>query len=141
MQEGCWIFPLYFATIIFLFLISYKNTRVFFPWLVTFTSNIYQSVHNVFVDDFNHFWSLAVEEQFYLFWPWLIIFVPTRHIEKLIIGLISVSLLSKIYLFTAHPNKWMANSYFTLCCMHALGIGGLISYWGIYRKNIISYLT
>src|ERR1035437_2966314 len=135
------IFPLYFATIIFVYLISYKNTREIFPWLATFSSNIYQSIHSVYVGDFNHFWSLAVEEQFYLFWPWLIILIPTKHSEKLIIGLIGISILSKAYLFMYYPDKGMANSYFTLSCMHALGIGALISYWSIYRKNLIVKIT
>src|SRR6185437_13919219 len=102
------IFPLYFVTIFFLFFINYKNTREIFPWLVTFSSNIYQSIHNVYVDDFNHFWSLAVEEQFYLFWPWLIILIPTKYSEKIIIGLIGLSVLTKVYLFIYFPDKWMA---------------------------------
>jgi len=135
------IFPLYFVTIFFLFFINYKNTREIFPWLVTFSSNIYQSIHNVYVDDFNHFWSLAVEEQFYLFWPWLIILIPTKYSEKIIIGLIGLSVLTKVYLFIYFPDKWMAYSYFTFSCMHALGIGALIAYWNIYRKNIITYFS
>ena len=28
----------------------------------------------------SHFWMWAVEEQFYLFWPWIIISVPKRHL-------------------------------------------------------------
>ena len=135
------IFPLYFATILFLYFVSYKNTREIFPWLATFSSNIYQSIHGVFVGDFNHFWSLAVEEQFYLFWPWLILLVPAKHTEKIIIILISISILCKFYIYVKYPDKWMANSYFTLSCVHALGIGALISYWSIYRKNIISYFS
>ena len=135
------IFPVYFLTIFFLFLMSYKNTREIFPWLITFTSNIYQSIHNTYVGDFNHFWSLAVEEQFYLFWPWLIIIIPTRFSEKLIIGLIGLSIITKAYLFVYYPDKWMANSYFTLSCMYALGIGALIAYWSIYRKNILVYFS
>jgi len=31
-----------------------------------------------------HFWSLAVEEQFYLFWPFLVLFAPRRHLLKLL---------------------------------------------------------
>jgi peptidoglycan/LPS O-acetylase OafA/YrhL len=135
------IFPLYFATIIFLFLISYKNTREIFPWLATFTSNIYQSIHNAYVGDFNHFWSLAVEEQFYMFWPWVIILIPTKYSEKIILGLIALSIITKIYIYVNYPDKWMANSYFTLSCMHALGIGALISYWSIYRKNMIAVFS
>ncbi|MGZ3862608.1 MAG: acyltransferase family protein [Bacteroidia bacterium] len=135
------IFPLYFGTIIFLYLISYKNTREIFPWLATFSSNIYQAINSVYVGDFNHFWSLAVEEQFYLFWPWLIILLPSKHTEKIIITLIAVSVITKFYIFAKYPDRWMANSYFTLSCMHALGIGALVAYWSIYRKNIIAYFS
>ncbi|HXU28775.1 MAG TPA: acyltransferase [Bacteroidia bacterium] len=135
------IFPLYFGIILFLYIISFKNTRELLPWLITFSSNIYQSIHNVFVGDFNHFWSLAVEEQFYLIWPWVIILIPTKHSEKIIIGLIFLSLLTKIYLFKYYPDNWMANSYFTLSCMHALSIGALVAYWKIYRKNLIIYIS
>ena len=135
------IFPLYFVTILFLFFISYKNTREIFPWLATFTSNIYQSIKNAYVGDFNHFWSLAVEEQFYMFWPWIIILIPTKYSEKIIIGLITASFITKIIIYALYPDKWMANSYFTLSCMHALSIGALVSYWSIYRKNIITAIS
>lgn len=135
------IFPLYFATIFFLLIIGFQNTREILPWLLTFSSNIYQSIKNVYVGDFNHFWSLAVEEQFYLIWPWVIILAPTKYSEKIIIGLIGLSILTKVYLFMYLPEKWMAGSYFTLSCMHALSIGALVAYWSIYRKNIIAFFS
>jgi peptidoglycan/LPS O-acetylase OafA/YrhL len=33
-----------------------------------------------------HLWTLAVEEQFYLVWPWIILFIPTRHLPKVFAG-------------------------------------------------------
>ena len=33
-------------------------------------------------DKFAHFWSLCVEEQFYLVWPWVIFFIPKRMLFK-----------------------------------------------------------
>ncbi|HEX4849618.1 MAG TPA: acyltransferase, partial [Puia sp.] len=30
-----------------------------------------------------HLWTLAVEEQFYVMWPWLILFIPNKHLPKL----------------------------------------------------------
>ncbi len=33
----------------------------------------------------SHFWSLAVEEQFYLVWPWLIVFAPRRFLAPAIV--------------------------------------------------------
>jgi len=132
------IFPIYYLTIFLLYFIKYQNTQDIFPWLVTYTSNIYQSIHNIGVGDFNHFWSLAVEEQFYLIWPWLMIFTPNKHIAKVIIFTIILSIASKLYI-TIYVQKWMANSYFTLSCMNSLGLGALLAYWAIYKKNILDF--
>lgn len=134
------IFPIYYLTIFFLYFISYDNTRQIFPWLVSYSSNIYQSITNNNVGDFNHFWSLAVEEQFYLFWPWVIILLPRRHLEKAIIFIIILSLLTKVYIYM-YIGNWMAGSYFTLSCMHALGIGALLAYWSVFRRNIIAGIS
>ncbi len=35
-----------------------------------------------------HFWSLSVEEQFYIFWPLLIMLTPKKHLKKLFVGAI-----------------------------------------------------
>ena len=132
------IFPVYFITLLFLVCISYKNIKEVFPWLATFTSNIYMPLKHTYMGNFNHFWSLAVEEQFYLFWPWLLIFIPTKHTGKLIVLIIGLSVLSK-FLFVKYTGNWMASSYHTICCMHALGLGALFAYWNIFRKDTIAF--
>ena len=35
-----------------------------------------------------HFWSLSVEEQFYIFWPLMIMLTPKKHVKKLFIAAI-----------------------------------------------------
>ena len=58
-----------------------------------------------------NFWSLALEEQFYLIWPVLIVLVAAgrRHVRKVIGGLVAViwpiSLVVCIYL-TSHSQPW-----------------------------------
>jgi peptidoglycan/LPS O-acetylase OafA/YrhL len=131
------IFPIYYLTIFFLFFINYGNAREIFPWLVSYTTNIYQSVHSVGLVSFNHFWSLAVEEQFYLFWPWIILFVNRKYLAGIIISTIVAGLLSKLYIFL-FVQSWMAGAYFTLSCMHALGLGALIA-WIAISENRCSY--
>lgn len=134
------IFPIYYLLIIALFLFNYDNTRELFPWLVTYTTNIYQSIHNVSIGDFRHFWSLAVEEQFYLFWPFVILFVRPKKTLTVILITIVLSLIVRFYLYF-FVGKWMATAYFTLSCMHALGLGALLAYIQIYQPKWSVTLT
>lgn len=134
------IFPLYYLLIFILFIFNYQNSRELFPWLVTYTSNIYQSIHNVYIGDFNHFWSLAVEEQFYLFWPFVILFIKPNRTFAVIVGSIILALLTRIYLHF-YVGHWMATSYFTLSCMHALGLGALLAFLKLYKPNVIKTLS
>jgi peptidoglycan/LPS O-acetylase OafA/YrhL len=44
-----------------------------------------------------HFWTLAVEEHFYLFWPLIVFLVPTKHLKPLIFVLILLIIPLKFY--------------------------------------------
>ena len=134
------IFPIYYLLIFILFAADYKNTREVFPWLVTYTVNIYQGIENTYIGDFNHFWSLAVEEQFYLFWPLLVLLIPRRNTLKVILITIGVALLTRVYLYMYNDN-WMANAYFTIPCMHALGTGALLAWMVTYKPGVVRKLS
>jgi len=133
------IFPIYYLLIITLFIFNYDNTRELFPWLISYTSNIYQSIYNLDVNRFNHFWSLGVEEQFYLFWPLVLLFTKPSKNLKIIVFTIILAIVVRTYLYFA-IGHWMATRYFTLSCMHALGIGALLSYFLLYNKPLIDKL-
>ncbi len=134
------IFPIYYLLILLLYILNYKNINDIIVWLVTYTSNIYQSIHNVYVGDFNHFWSLAVEEQFYLFWPFVILFIKPKKTFLTIVLTIILSLVIKAYLFL-YVGKWMATAYFTLSCMHALGLGALLAFIQLYQPKVEKALS
>lgn len=134
------IFPIYYLCIFILFVINFENTRALFPWLVIYTTNIYQSMHNTDIGSFNHFWSLAVEEQFYLFWPFLVLFVKPKRSLLMLISVIAFAILCRSYLYFSLEN-WRATSYFTLSCMHALGIGSLLAYLAVHKPNVIKTLS
>lgn len=122
------IFPVYYILIFYLFYIGYRNTRDIFPYLATYTSNIFQATSNDYVGDFNHFWSLAVEEQFYIFWPVCIFLVAEKHLLKFIVATIILSVISRLGFVYFYPEKWMAASYLVNNIMFALSIGALLAY-------------
>lgn len=76
------IFPVYYAAILILFLIGAPKVGEEFVYLITYTYNFRLAVFGDWDAIFVHFWSLCVEEQFYLFFPLITLFVSTRGRER-----------------------------------------------------------
>jgi len=135
------IFPIYYLTIFFLLLINFQNTKDVWLWLVSYTTNFYISIdHHPYIGSFNHLWSLAVEEQFYLIWPFIILFIPKKHIEKVIISIILLSLLFKIFYYQFLGYSTAINAS-TIACADSLGFGALIAYWSLYRESFLNRIS
>lgn len=90
------IFPLYYAYVIGLaaaYLLTGKPAGVgqHWPYLLTYTLN-YCKVSPAFVPStlYGHLWSLAIEEQFYLAWPLLLYFLPSRWIPRVLVTMLLV---------------------------------------------------
>lgn len=84
------IWPLYFVYLFIVitlsYLMHYTSVMHFFPYYFFFAGNITQSLKTI--NSFfliNHYWSLGVEEQFYLFWPLAIKFLKKSHFKKFFI--------------------------------------------------------
>lgn len=130
------IFPIYYLTIFFLYFIGFSNTAELFPWLVTYSTNIYMTIHSKYVGSFTHFWSLAVEEQFYLFWVFIMVFVSRNYLKKTIIAFIIASILT-LYYFKFFTPYWLAHSL-VISHMYTLGLGALLAYYITYQPTIIN---
>lgn len=92
------IFPLYFAYVLFFLVVflvmSYPvNFKEVAPYLFTYTYNFQPWIEGKFEIDavFTPFWSLSVEEQFYLIWPFLIFFLNQKQIKWVVLVIIFFS--------------------------------------------------
>jgi peptidoglycan/LPS O-acetylase OafA/YrhL len=105
-------------------------------WFWLYASNIGMAVKGSWLESptwvgLGHFWSLAVEEQFYLVWPLLIYGLPGKWLERLCIFLVVCSP------FVFHPlTEWLGNvpAYAsTLSRLGVLAAGGWLAV--LWRKE------
>ena len=89
------IFPLYYGTILMFWVAAkfhgFAGDVLFLhrlPWLLTYTTNIVITVRRDWSFVFGryslgHFWSLAVEEQFYLLWPTVVLWSSSATLRRI----------------------------------------------------------
>lgn len=88
------IFPVYYVTLLILFVLLYQilsgyefydRLSSYQGWYWLYLENWEWTFHPRFeVSPIAHFWSLAVEEQFYLLWPLIVYLVPRRFLAWLV---------------------------------------------------------
>ena len=129
------IFPLYYLFLVFFYFVIPLLENIPF---VPFSQQIYfwvylQNIASTFrwtTDGPGHFWSLAVEEHFYLFWPLLIYFLNEKRIKTAIFIIIAVAAITRLLLISYHYEVF----YFTLSRMDELAVGALLGIWEMNGK-------
>jgi peptidoglycan/LPS O-acetylase OafA/YrhL len=74
------LFPLYYVVIALALLFNVDMGRESWAYLVLYLTNVKMAISASWLGEFSHLWSLAAEEQFYLLWPWLIIYLKPRNL-------------------------------------------------------------
>lgn len=123
------IFPLYYAVIAVLYAFNYRSIRDDVVWHFTYLSNVFLSFNANLsrLGHVVHFWSLAVEEQFYLVWPILILLIPRRFLPWLIGAALVFAPLFRLFASLVWPTNYLARSWLPFSCLDTLGAGALLA--------------
>jgi len=137
------IFPLYYGILMVVFVLipllglqsldGYSEIKRVQGFLWLYAQNIPLSFQTIQADPysvgyfrFSHFWSLAVEEQFYLLWP-LIVWMTNRKQFIAVCGCcVALAILLRLimYYFGVH---FGVTYTFTLCRIDSLAMGGFVA--------------
>jgi peptidoglycan/LPS O-acetylase OafA/YrhL len=93
-------------------------------WFYGFASNIRDAIDGPIGGPLNSMWSIAVEEQFYIVWPWLVLFLPRRVLGKVFVAVIVIAPVCR-YLFGAVG--FDAVYRLMPCRMDLLAVGALLA--------------
>ncbi len=116
------VFFVYYAWLAFIAIFVYRDQRL--VWDFLYLSNFYDMIY--LQGHGNQYWSLAVEEQFYIVWPFFILFCPRRYLRSTLVGLVSGVIAIRFYLGLT-GEEYLLIKKFPILCVDALGIGGLIA--------------
>ena len=120
------IAPLYYAVLLLAWVAGIPYMREAAAWHAAYLSNIYFVRIDAWQGPLSHFWSLAVEEQFYLVWPALILLVPQRSLVRAVVGVVALGPLYRAAGELAGlPQMALWTMPFT--ALDALGFGALLA--------------
>lgn len=125
------IWPAYYLLLAFLFWRNYEHIRDTAGWHLLYGSNVLFWLQNRW-DPWivSHFWSLAVEEQFYLVWP-LLIYCTARRVLSWLLPTLAIASWAAAFLFSAHfPHQTNVGLDVLMpFSLLGLGLGATLALW------------
>ena len=115
------IFPLFYLVLALAAVINIGPVRQTIGWHLTYLTNVYLFDRGSWHGSISHLWSLAVEEQFYLVWPIVVLAAPQRRLPAIIAATIVAAPITRLLI--GGP----MNSVLPTSCLDSLGAGALLA--------------
>ncbi|NID12420.1 acyltransferase family protein [Fibrivirga algicola] len=128
------IFPIYYLTLFLLYLLNEPPVRRTIGWLALYASNIYIAKYATWMGTVDHLWSLAVEEQVYLFMPLLLFLIPRSWVMPTAL-LMLVGSIALRYGLLLHGKPWFIGYVSMPTCLDSFGLGLAMAWLWLYHKE------
>ena len=129
------IWPLYYLFILLAIIVYWLNGRVDsivnseLWFILFFTPNVLYGLQTG-VRVLAHYWSLGVEEQFYLFWPWIVKYSKNLFRWAMIFGILFFIVKTALWFYDSSSVIYRMFNYTRFHCMMVGALGALLYYRG-----------
>jgi peptidoglycan/LPS O-acetylase OafA/YrhL len=128
------IWPIFYLTLAVCILLNFNNCREVWMWHAAYLTNFLTAIMQYRSGPMQHFWSLSVEEQFYIFWPLIMLFIPRRSMLRFILFTIVLSPMFRILIVLKYPDLGYWHML-PVSCLDMLGMGALLAYMAHFESR------
>jgi len=123
------IFPIYYLALLVAWCFNIEPARQTLLWHAAYLSNLYTTVTGEMPGALTPYWTLAVEEQFYLIWPLVVLFLPRKYLLPVIVGTVVLGPAVRLGGVLLDITSFRVGRL-PLACLDTLGLGALLALCG-----------
>lgn len=116
----------YYVALALAAILAAGDVRTAYAWYIFPVCNIHMALTGAEPAGITHFWTLAIQQQFYLFWPLLILFIPRRALVPVITALVIIAPLWRWFGSSLAPG-FADPSLLSPTALDYLGCGSLLA--------------
>ena len=119
--------PPFYLSLLLGAIFGIEEVRTNFLWLATFQLNNHIAWLGYWPNAVSHYWSLAVQEQFYILWPIVVLLLPRRWFVSTMAAFIAFGLVFRIICIMDQSStlvRWVT----LLGCIDSFAVGALVAY-------------
>ncbi|GAA4741997.1 acyltransferase family protein [Flavisolibacter ginsenosidimutans] len=132
------IFPIFYIVLLLAIGFNLDGCRAYCGYAFTYTLNFYNASSGVEGRYLSHIWSLCVEEQFYLFWPFMLLLIKPRFHKHLIMAVIIAAVLFRWVTTIVNYHNYHIYNYRSMpSALDALGIGAFLAYVKLFHLPLL----
>ncbi len=121
------IFPAYYLILAIAFIVGVEDLRGSWEWHFSYLTNVYLAIRGTGHGAVTHLWSLAIEEQFYIVWPLVVLLMPRRWLSTTLSVTVLTGPLFRLGMWNLTQNV-KSTTMLMPACADFLGTGAILAY-------------